>query len=292
MPAADDRPASGAVSLGALREAALAREPDRYFAATLAPSALRYDLIVLAAFAAEIARIPSMVREPLAGEIRLQWWRDALGPDGAAVAAGHPVAAAMRVTIDRRALPAALVGAVIDAETDSVHGERPADEAALRARLAAGQGALFRLAAHVCAGGTNDIEEDAPTAASAAVAYGLSRTLARFPADGAARLAIPLSLVADDAVAAEEPAMAFDSAPLMSAVRALATMAREAHAGAAANLRLRSRRHRLAYLPLAMVRPNLAALERTLKRRGTQPYEPQSFARLVRVGWAHASGRL
>lgn len=67
-----------AAPLDTLRQAAIAREPDRYFAATLAPEARRYDLIALTAFAAELANIPTQVREPLAGEIRLQWWRDAL----------------------------------------------------------------------------------------------------------------------------------------------------------------------------------------------------------------------
>ena len=54
-------------------------EPDRYLAALLAPPAARADLLALAAFASELARVPSLVtREPTMGEIRLQWWRDAL----------------------------------------------------------------------------------------------------------------------------------------------------------------------------------------------------------------------
>ena len=43
-----------------------------------APAALRADLFALYGFAAEIARIPDQVSEPTLGEIRLQWWRDAL----------------------------------------------------------------------------------------------------------------------------------------------------------------------------------------------------------------------
>jgi hypothetical protein len=114
--------------IAALRDAAITREPDRYFAATLAPRAIRADLITLAAFAAELANIPAQVREPLAGEIRLQWWRDALGNRGGEVAPGHPVAVAMRATIARHTLPGEVVDAVIGSYADAVHGERPVSE--------------------------------------------------------------------------------------------------------------------------------------------------------------------
>ena len=61
--------------------AAIAREgePDRYLAALLAPAPEREALLALAAFAAELTRIPlRVVQEPMMGEIRLEWWRTAL----------------------------------------------------------------------------------------------------------------------------------------------------------------------------------------------------------------------
>ena len=161
----------------------------------------------------------------------------------------------------------------------------------LQERLLASEGALFRLATHTCAGHAAG-DEDLKAVTAAAIAYGLSRALARFPADRAALLLVPHSLLADDACAVAEPAMVLENAALVSAVQSLAAMAREAHAAAIAGLRRRSRRDRLAYLPLAMVRPNLTALERGLQRPGKHPYEPLSFWRLIRIGWAHASGRL
>ena len=62
----------------AAREAARANEYDRYLAALLAPKAARPGLIALAAFQGEVARAVETVNEPIMGEIRLQWWRDAL----------------------------------------------------------------------------------------------------------------------------------------------------------------------------------------------------------------------
>jgi phytoene synthase len=282
MAAVPPEASSAAASLAELRSVALVREPDRYLAATLAPAGLRYDLVVLAAFAAEIARIADMVREPLAGEIRLQWWRDALIGESAETAAGHPVAMAMRATIARFALPAATIESVIDAQGDVLHGERPADEAALRARMAASEGGLFRLAARICAG--PEADDDVETMDLAGLAYGVSRALMSPRADGDAPLLIPRSLVADADLA--EPAR------VMSALGALKGMAAAAHADVAARMRQMSRRRRLAFLPLAMVRPNLRALEGEADKQWARPGDMLPIGRLLRIAWAHASGRV
>jgi len=53
-------------------------EPDRYMAALFAPQEARARLIALYAFNAEIARIPRSVSEPVIGEMRLAWARDAV----------------------------------------------------------------------------------------------------------------------------------------------------------------------------------------------------------------------
>src|SRR5207244_2038693 len=64
----------------AVEDAARANAFDRYLAARLAPRAARRDLIALAAFVGDTARIAATASEPLIGEIRLQWWRDVLEP--------------------------------------------------------------------------------------------------------------------------------------------------------------------------------------------------------------------
>ena len=65
--------------------AALVREHDRdrYLATLFAPAETRDALFALYAFAAEIGRVRDVAREPMPGEIRLQWWRDAIARDSA-----------------------------------------------------------------------------------------------------------------------------------------------------------------------------------------------------------------
>ena len=59
--------------------AALVREhdPDRYLATLFAPAYAREELFVLYAFDHEIGQVRRVVSEPMAGLVRLQWWRDA-----------------------------------------------------------------------------------------------------------------------------------------------------------------------------------------------------------------------
>jgi NADH dehydrogenase [ubiquinone] 1 alpha subcomplex assembly factor 6 len=51
---------------------------ERYLTALFAPADRREDLLALYAFNLEVAKTREVVREPMLGQIRLQWWRDAL----------------------------------------------------------------------------------------------------------------------------------------------------------------------------------------------------------------------
>jgi phytoene synthase len=76
-----------------------AADRDRYLAALFAPAERRRLLYAIEAFDIEIAAIPLRVHEPMAGEIRLQWWRDVVAGARAEEAAASPVAAALLAAI-------------------------------------------------------------------------------------------------------------------------------------------------------------------------------------------------
>src|SRR5262249_7298828 len=59
-----------------------AADKDRFLTTLFAPAEHRDALFALYAFNVEIARVREVVREPVAGEIRLQWWHDVLGGGG------------------------------------------------------------------------------------------------------------------------------------------------------------------------------------------------------------------
>ena len=54
-------------------------DKDRFLATLFVPATHRPALNSLYAFEIEVAQVAARVKEPLAGEIRLQWWRDAIG---------------------------------------------------------------------------------------------------------------------------------------------------------------------------------------------------------------------
>ena len=96
---------------------ALVREgdPDRYWASLFAPADKRPHLNALYAFNFEIARVREAVREALVGEIRLQWWRDALQGEARGDVKANPVAAALDDTIVKFRLPRHALVTLIDA---------------------------------------------------------------------------------------------------------------------------------------------------------------------------------
>lgn len=90
-------------------------DKDRYLATLFAAAAARPALYALYAFDIETARVARRVHEPLAGEIRLQWWHDALNGKIPEQAAGHPVAAAFLAAMRRFDLPWAQIETLIEA---------------------------------------------------------------------------------------------------------------------------------------------------------------------------------
>jgi len=91
------------------------QDHDRWLASLFAPAERRPHLHALYAFDREVALVPHRVNEALAGEMRLQWWRDALAGEAHGAANAHPVAAALLDTIARCALPLEGLNALIDA---------------------------------------------------------------------------------------------------------------------------------------------------------------------------------
>ena len=145
-------------------------DPDRYFAALFAPADKRPLLLVLYAFNHELARIAEVVREPMMGEIRLQWWRETL--DGARE--GKPrendVARGLAKLFAHADLPTQLFDAMIDARAFDLSRDSVPNSEELDGYLDATSANLMRLAARVL--GAGDAHDH--LAREAGIAYGLA----------------------------------------------------------------------------------------------------------------------
>src|SRR5262249_42557523 len=196
-------------------------DKDRYLASLFAPAAARQHLYALCAFASEIARVRDAAREPLPGEIRLQWWRDVLAGEGRGEVSANPVAAALLDTIRRCALPREPLIALIDAHGFDLYDEAMQSLADLDAYAEHTSGALFALAAQIL-GGADSVDAIAAAATPAGIAYGVTQRLRTFPRDLVRRqLFVPLDLLAQHGVTREEIEARQNTAALRSALAAL-----------------------------------------------------------------------
>jgi phytoene synthase len=235
-------------------------DPDRYAAALFAPRGGREALFALYAFNVELARIAEQVSEPQLGEIRLQWWREALDRSLAGEATGHPVADAVGAAARRSSLPADEFVGLIDARSFDVSVRIMPDRAALDDYLNKTAGDLFRLAAALMAphqGG--NIE---PAARAAGLAYGLTGLMRAMPVHAVrGRVDLPADMLLTHGTSPDQILAGQASRGLAHVLAGLRGEAREALRLARREVAALPPPARRAFRPLALVEPYLSALE-------------------------------
>ena len=241
---------------------------DRYLATLFAPAERRDALYALYAFNVEIARVRELARQPMPGEIRLQWWREALAGERESEAAANPVAAAMRETMSRYEISADRLIELIDARAFDLYDEPMASLHDLDAYARGTQATLLQIAAEILAG------KKAPADAliqHAGIAHAVAAVLSLLGRHTARRqLYVPLEVLERyKATASDVFAMETD-APLLAALAELRRHARRQLAAAAAELPSAPAEILPALLPLALTGPTLQRMER-------QDYEPFQF---------------
>ena len=96
---------------------------DRFIAALFAPAHDRDALYALYAFDAEVAQVRDRAREAVAGEIRLQWWREVFASDRRDEAMASPVAASFLNAIEKHRLPLNTLLALVEARRFDLYDE-------------------------------------------------------------------------------------------------------------------------------------------------------------------------
>ena len=230
---------------------------DRYLATLFAPAEMRGALQALYAFNVEVRRVRDVAREPLPGEIRLQWWTEVLSGERGEEASANPVAAALRATIAQHRLAPARLLDLIEAHRFDLYDEPMVSVAELERNAKHTTAPLIALSAQILG---PEVAAVGSAAEPAGIAETVTRLMAAFPVHAArAQLYVPGEILDRHKVT---PQQIFAGRPLPGINAALADLrdlARQKLAAAGERILTLPAAALPAFLPLASLR---AALDR------------------------------
>jgi 15-cis-phytoene synthase len=249
-------------------------DKDRFLANLFLPAAARAHVNALHAFSFEVARVRELAREPMAGEIRHQWWRDALLGEGRGDVAANPVAAALLDTIARFDLPAAPLVSLIAARGFDLYNEPMPDLVALEAYCRETSGVLLELGARLLGAAHPHPTPARPDEQMAAAFHGgcayafagLIRALPLHASRG--QVYLPGDLLARHSASREDVVGAQCSPRLLAALGDWRNEALRHLAAASTCIAMLDEGLKPAFLPLALVQPYL----RLTKKIGYEPF--------------------
>ncbi|HKM87795.1 MAG TPA: phytoene/squalene synthase family protein [Xanthobacteraceae bacterium] len=245
-----------------------AADHDRFIASLFAPAEHRGAIYALYAFNCEVARVREVAREPLPGEIRLQWWSDVINRQRSDEARANPVASALLTTIERYRLSSAKLIDLIEARRFDLYDEPMAALTDLEAYASKTSSALFALAAQILAG--VDAEAVSTPAGIAFAIAGLLRAFPRHATRG--QLYLPMELLDRHQVRPDDIFAGRSSAGLQAALAELGDLGRRHLDAAHQRMAALPRQAVPALLPVALARPTLVRLERC------DPFSPAEIA--------------
>lgn len=230
---------------------------DRYALTLFVEPEHRRALLALYAFNIEVSRVRDMVSQPLPGEIRLQWWADAIAGKERGEVGGNPVAAELLRTIAGHSLPVGTIDSMIDAHRFDLYDDPIQTLTELEHFAERTDGALLALGAQVLGA---SLEQVMLTARRAGQAVGLARTIRLLPLHASRRqLYLPADLIGRFGVEPEKIFAGKTTPELLELIGHLRGIARSHVDAAFALLPALPRTARPAFLPLALVRRELDA---------------------------------
>ncbi|MCF6214771.1 MAG: squalene/phytoene synthase family protein [Emcibacter sp.] len=130
---------------------------DRYLTILYSPAEKRPALFALYAFNYEISRIRESVSESMLGEIRLQWWREALDDIFQGTLQNHDIIPALSAAISAYDISRDDLMAIIDGRAQDLYEGSLENNAQLEKYLSQTAGRLSCLAVHIL--GQRDIDD-------------------------------------------------------------------------------------------------------------------------------------
>lgn len=167
---------------------------DRYLASLFAPDETRPHVQAIYGFNIELERVRERTSNAALGEIRLQWWRDAVEEMYRGATPGHPVLEALARAVEHGNLPLEAFRNMVEARRFDLYDDPMPDLVSLEGYLGETTSALIQLSALLLADG--DALPAAEAAGYGGVAIGLCGILRALPRNRArGQCYIPLDLL-------------------------------------------------------------------------------------------------
>lgn len=254
---------------------------DRWLATLFVPADKRPHLHALYAFNVEIATIPERIAEPGLGEIRLQWWLEAIAGGREGESQAHPIAAALAATRARFSLPTKPFEQLIEARRFDLWSDPAPDLHWLEGYCGETSSVLFRLATLILGEGRDPGGAEACGHAGLAWAFtGLVRATAWHAAAG--RVYAPGDMLARRGASADDVRARRATPPVLEALGDLRAQARLHLDCARKGLADLDPQARPALRPLALVDLYLRRMNAT----GWNPFENDASLPSWRKIWA------
>jgi phytoene synthase len=271
-------PESAAFVAAQLRQ----HDRDRYYATLLLPAGTRPAVAALYAFNADIASVRDRAHDPAAGEIRLQWWADALVGQGHGSVRQNPLAAALLDAISEYGLPVPPLGRMIAARRFDLYQDPMPDTVTFEGYAGETTSALYQLAAMILNGGRPVDTGDA--AGHLGVAHALVGHLRAFGYNASqGRIFLPWDVFAVCGVDENDVLAGRQSEGLAIALTRLADMAAEHLGRARTAIAALPRPLRPAFAPVAMLAPQLRRQD--FEHPFTSPPDLADWQKIARLGW-------
>ena len=229
-----------------------ANDPDRYFATLVLDGSARDAVQALYAFNADVASVRDRAREPAPGEIRLQWWADALKGDGHGAVRQNPLADALLMVLETYKLPNVPLLRLIAARRFDLYDDPMPDVPSFEGYAGETISVLFQLAAMILNSGEEIETGDA--AGHLGVAQGLIGHLRAFGFNASqGRIFLPMNIFAANGVADGEILAGQESEGVLAALGQINDLAVEHLTKARAAIAALPKPLRPAFAPVALL---------------------------------------
>ena len=265
-------------------EALKKSDRDRYLSTLVLTGSQRDAVTALYAFNADVASIRERVTDPAPGEIRLQWWSDALEGEGHGAVRQNPVADALLDTIERYSIPIGTLLRLIGARRFDLYDDPMPDLETFEGYAGETVSTLYQLAAMILNdGGQIETGDAAGHLGVAHAMIGHLRGFGYVSAQG--RIMLPWSVFAANGVQEGEIFAGVESEGLVEALGQITELAAEHLRKAEVAIADLPARLKPAFAPVAILGPQLAALG---KKRGSvfEPVlEEPDWRKIARLSW-------